>query len=279
MEGRRFGAAAGLRPARSFPNASDLVVMATIPVTAALILAGLLYLRGWLRLRPEIPPWRAASFLTGLFSVWLAAASPLAMLDEELLTAHMVQHLLLMTIGPAFILLGFPALALQIPNRFHRMMPGPLFCWSASVAVLIAWHIPAVFAFAFHSMPLHSVEHASFFIAGLLFWHPVIPSRPGPYHAPWSVLLYLFMATLPCDVLSAFLAFCGRVVYPAYLKMPPHFGLSALEDQQCAGALMWTVVTLAYLIPAVLTTMALLSDGSSPRAAEAGPETIAFRPR
>jgi putative membrane protein len=249
--------------------------MATIPVSAALVLAGSLYLRGWLRLRGAIPLWRVASFLTGLFSVWLAAASPLAMLDEELLTAHMVQHLLLMTIGPAFILLGFPAIALRIPYRFHRLLPSPLFCWCAGAAVLIAWHIPAVFAAAFHSMTLHSVEHGSFFVAGLLFWQPVIPSRPGPYRASWLVLLYLFMATLPCDMLSAFLAFCGRVVYPAYLNMPPHFGLSALEDQQCAGALMWTVVTLAYLIPAVLVTMALLSDSNSRRAAEAPVNTMA----
>lgn len=237
--------------------------MAALPVTAALIVTGLLYVRGWLRLRHAIPGWRAASFLTGLFTLWLAAASPLAMLDEHLLTAHMVQHLLLMTIGPACILLGFPAIALQIPSRLQRMTPSPLFCWFASAAVLIGWHIPAVFAAAFHSMALHGVEHASFFIAGLLFWQPVIPSRPDPYHAQWSVVIYLFMATLPCDILSAFLAFCGGVVYPAYLHMPPHFGLSALEDQQCAGALMWTVVTLAYMIPAVLVTLALLSDGSA----------------
>ena len=227
--------------------------------TAALILMALFYLRAFLRLRSAIPRWRAASFLTGLFSVWLAAASPLAMLDEHLLTAHMVQHLLLMTIGPAFILLGYPAMALQIPNRLYRFRPNPLICLTVSTAVLIGWHIPVAFAAAFRSMPLHTIEHASFFIAGLLFWQPVIPSRPGPYHGQWSVVIYLFAATLPCDVLSAFLAFCGRVVYPVYLNMPPHFGLTALQDQQCAGALMWTVVTLGYMIPAMLSTIALLS--------------------
>jgi len=227
--------------------------MATVAVTAALILAALFYLRG---ARP-IPRWRVAVFLTGLFSIWLASASPLAMLDEHLLTAHMVQHLLLLTIGPALILLGYPAIAFRIPDR--GLVLHPLICWSGAAAVLIAWHIPAVFAAAFHSMALHTIEHATFFAAGLLFWQPVIPSRPGPYHAQWTVVLYLFAATLPCDILSAFLAFCGRVVYPVYLNMPPHFFASALEDQQCAGALMWTVVTLAYLIPAVLATMSLLS--------------------
>jgi len=101
--------------------------MAAVAVTVSLILAALLYGRGWLRLRGTIPRWRAASFLCGLFSVWLATASPLAMLDHHLLTAHMIQHLLLMTIGPALMLLGFPVLALGIPQRFRRMTPGPLF--------------------------------------------------------------------------------------------------------------------------------------------------------
>src|SRR5215469_8375783 len=137
--------------------------MASLPITAVLIAAGLFYLRGWLRVRRTIPSWRAASFFFGVSSIWLAAASPLAMLDEQLLTAHMVQHLLLMTIGPAFVLLGFPALA--IPGwptpRIH-----PLFCLGASTAVLIAWHIPAVFAVTLGFMPLHSIEHVSFFIAG-----------------------------------------------------------------------------------------------------------------
>lgn len=253
--------------------------MATVPVTAALLIVGFLYARGWLRLRPAIPLWRAACFFAGLFSVWLASASPLAMLDEHLLTAHMVQHLMLMTLAPAFLLLGFPVVALRIPERFCRITPSPLICLGISTAVLVAWHIPAVFAAAFHSMPLHGIEHASFFIAGLLFWQPVIPSRPGPYRAQWSIVLYLFVATLPCDILSAFLAFCGRVVYPGYLNMPPHFGLSALEDQQCAGALMWTAITLAYMIPAMLGTMALLSDSRSPGAANAGADAIALRPR
>jgi cytochrome c oxidase assembly factor CtaG len=71
--------------------------------------------------------------------------------------------------------------------------------------------------------------------------------------------LYLFAATLPCDVLSAFLAFSDRVVYPAYLSAPRHFGLSVLQDQECAGALMWLCVTFAYVIPAAVITTRILS--------------------
>lgn len=246
--------------------------MATVPVTAALILAGLLYARGWLHFRSVIPLWRAASFMGGLVLLWVAAASPLAMLDEELLTAHMAQHLLLMTAGPAFLLLGFPGLLLgagvRTPVRsWFRIFANPLFSWCAAAAVLVGWHIPAVFALGFHSMMWHHAQHATFFIAGLLFWQPVIPSRPGGHQPQWSIVIYLFMATLPCDALSAFLAFCGRVVYPVYLDVPRHFALSALQDQECAGALMWTCVTFAYLIPATLVTLALLSSAGEPRTA------------
>jgi len=73
------------------------------------------------------------------------------------------------------------------------------------------------------------------------------------------MLVYLFLATLPCDLLSAFLAFCDRVVYTVYLSTAKHSGISALEDQQCAGALMWTCVTIVYLIAAAILTTRLLS--------------------
>src|SRR4030095_15572638 len=106
----------------------------------------------------------------------------------------------------------------------------------------------------------HHVERATFLTAGLLFWWPVIPSWPSVQHPRWSIVLYLFLATLPCDGLSAFLAFCGRVVYSSYLNAPRLFSLSPLQDQQCAGALMWTCVTIVYLIPATLLTIRLLSS-------------------
>src|SRR5258708_1502761 len=81
-------------------------------VSAALILAALVYLRGWLLVRKleadGVKARHAGSFFVGLFFIWLAIASPLAALDHELLTAHMVQHLLLMTVAPPLILFGAP---------------------------------------------------------------------------------------------------------------------------------------------------------------------------
>jgi len=71
--------------------------------------------------------------------------------------------------------------------------------------------------------------------------------------------LYLFFATLPCDALSGFLVFCDRVVYSSYLSAPRLFGISALQDQECAAALMWTCVTIIFLVPAVIVTLDILS--------------------
>jgi putative membrane protein len=254
-----------------------------IPLTLSLIAVALVYLRGWHRLRKVLPTllsgWRPAAFMGGVFSVWAAAASPLATLDHQLLTIHMLQHLLLMTVAAPLILLGAPVSALLqgMPQHFVRSALGPflrcppvrrlgrivthpVFCWLVSTAVVVGWHIPALFDLGIRSAGWHKVEHASFLVAGILFWWPVI--RPWPSlnnWASWHIPLYLFLATLPCDALSAFLAFCNRVVYPHYLSAHRLFDLSALADQQCAGAFMWIGVTFAYLVPAAAVTIRLLS--------------------
>lgn len=245
-----------------------------------LVFAALLYLRGWVSRRSNslgrVPAWRACSFLLGLFLVWVAVASSLSALDHELLTVHMVKHLLLMTIAPPLIWLGEPVRAWSqgFPQFLRRalrvafcwpviMSPGkalvrPEVCWLAAAAALVGWHIPAVFTLAMRSAAWHFVEQSSFLVTGLLFWWPVVQPWPSVLRPDLSMILYLFFATLPCDILSGFLVFCDRVVYPVYLSPSYVFGFSALGDQQCAAALMWTCVTLVYLVAgAILATRAL----------------------
>jgi putative membrane protein len=258
-------------------------------LTLVMVLAALLYLRGWIHLRSAsvdiIPVWRASSFLIGLFLIWLAVGSPLAVFDEELLTVHMVQHLLLMTFAPALILLGAPVMPLLygLPQhfvrsilgpffrwppaqRFGRVLSQPVFCWVAGAAALVGWHVPGAFTLALRSEGWHVVEHACFLGAGLLFWWPVVQPWPSvPIWSRWSILLYLFLATLPCDILSAFLVFADRVVYPVYLSSRQQFGMSVLEDQERAGGLMWTCITIVYLVPAAILTMRLLAPRGFPK--------------
>ena len=153
-----------------------------------------------------------------------------------------------------------PVLRLEPVRRVGRVVTHPFVCWLAAAFALVGWHLPGVFEAALRSDWLHELEHVSFLGTGLLFWWPVVQPWPSTPRWPrWSIPLYLFCATLPCDVLSAFLAFCGRVVYVSYLSGPRTFGMSPLQDQECASAFMWVSVTLVLLVPAVLVTMEILS--------------------
>jgi len=267
----------------------------SIALVLVFVLKCFLYVRNWRRMRGaspySIPAWRVASFLLGMFLVWGALASPLVAYDHDLLSVHMIQHLLLMTFAPALILLGEPLLAFwqalprsgeavlgplfrsPVVQRLAGMLSRPALCWTVSALTLLGWHVPALFTLGMHSEVWHFVEQESFLGAGFLFWLPIIQPWPIVSIGPqWSTLLYLFLATLPCDILSGFLVFSDRVAYPMYFSMPRHFGFSVLQDQQCAAALMWTCVTLVYLVPAAILCTRLLSPRSFKRDALSQPE-------
>lgn len=258
---------------RSFP----------FPATFVLALAAFFYLRGWLHLRSvfphAIPVSRLAAFMGGLFSLWIAVGSPLQDFDDELLSIHMVQHILLMGVAPPLILLGAPALPFLhgLPQRFVRGLLGPIFrwaplqglgrilthpvfCWVAAIVSLVGWHTPRAFEFALHSQFWHEVEHACFFTTSILFWWPVVQPWPSVARwTRWSMPLYLFSGTLANDAVSAFLALYDRVLYPSYASLPRLFNISPLEDQAFAGALMWVFGTFVYLVPAVAISIQILS--------------------
>jgi putative membrane protein len=258
----------------------------SVLLTVIIIFAASVYLRGWLHLRSTsfsiINGWHAFSFVAGLSLIWVAIASPFAALDHELLTVHMLKHLLLMTLAPPLIWLGEPVgpLLHGLPQRFiqrvvapafqllraqriTRALGHPEFCWLAAAAALVGWHVPAVFTLAMQSAGWHFVEQSSFLASGLLFWWPVVQPWPSVLRPDLSMILYLFFATLPCDILSGFLVFCDRVIYPVYLSSSHLFGFSAIGDQQCAAALMWTCVTLVYLVAGAILAMRLLSPQNS----------------
>jgi putative membrane protein len=254
-----------------------------IIVIEILLLTSLVYLVGWLRLRGAfqdlISAWRLASFFAGIFSLWIALGSPLNAFDDVSLIAHMVQHLLLMAVAPPLILLSAPTLPLlqglprwmahSIVSPFLRwslvkhmghFITNPAICWLSAALALLGWHIPGAFEMGLHSRILHEVEHASFFGAGILFWWPVVQPWPSTARWPrWSVPLYLFCGTFPCDALSGFLAFCDRVVYKSYLPSPHILTSSPLQDQEFAAALMWTCTTIIFLLAAAIVTMQILS--------------------
>lgn len=257
--------------------------MIPLAIAFVLIVVAAVYLRGWLALRNASPKliaaWRLPMFMSGLVVVGIAVASPLATLDHQSLTIHMMKHLLLMTVAAPLILAGTPASPLMygLPKLFIKdyppvaslpaqwlgnCLPHPAVCWLAGTAAVIVWHIPGAFQSGMRFHWVHELEDVSFLLAGIFFWGPIMQSLSAPRLPRWSMALYLFLATLPCDILSAFLVFCGRPVYSSYLSTTQLFSFSPLQDQECAGAMMWVWVTFAYLIPAVVIAVGILSPSN-----------------
>ena len=253
---------------------------------AVFLFLAIAYMRGWLRVRGEsaqaVDPWRATGFFLGLVLIWMARASSMASGQAHSLTVHMVQHLVLMSLAPPLIWLAEPVrlLSLGLPSRlaelvvlpvarwrpirlFGQLLGHPVVCWLAATTALVAWHVPALLMLSVHSTGWRALAHASFLAGGLLFWWPVVRPWPSSSKEPsWSIVLYLFLATLPCDVLSGLLVFSERIAYPVHLSATGLLSVSVLDDQQRAGALMWSAVTIIYAVAAVIVATRSLSRSS-----------------
>ncbi len=262
---------------------------------AGLTAAGWVYTAGWRGYRRRLPARFSAShlaaFLAGLACLCMAIASRLDDAADELLSAHMVQHILLLTIAPALLLLGQPLLPLLrgLPDPLRRSLVAPLFRYRPlrataralvhpAVALLLGsgifwvWHLPAPYQLALRVPAIHLVEHASFLAGGLLFWYPVV--QPWPSRPRWpsgAMIPYLLVADVQNTVLAAVLTFSDRVLYPFYEFHSPATEAAALNDQVLAGVIMWVPMSLAYLIPAALLTMRLLSPATGEASERRGP--------
>ncbi len=258
-------------------------------VTLALFAAAVIYLRGWRKIRRSrlhlFPGWRAGCFLGGLFSVWLALASPLDTLNGRLLTAHMAQHLILMSVAPPLLLLGAPAAPLlrglprglvrdglgplfraPILRRLFHLLTGRLFAWLALNIAYLGWHVPQAYELALRSPLWHAWEHICFLGLGLLFWFPVVQPWPSVSRGSrWMLLPYLAGADLVNTTVAASLTFASSVIYPSYAAAERLYGTSALSDQAAAGALMWVLGSILYLVPLAIIAICLLSPQSSGR--------------
>jgi putative membrane protein len=273
------------------PDLSSVLLDWSVPpwTTAALVITAAVYLRGWIlirRTRPaQFPEWRLLCFLCGLFSIFLATASPVDTLDDQLLSAHMVQHFLFMSVAPPLLLLASPQVPLLrgLPRIFVRTVLGPVFrqhwlkkmgqfltslkpAWLAMNLTYLGWHVPAAYELALRSENWHNFEHACFFFTSILFWWPLV--RPWPSRntgVRWMLLPYLLASDFVNTGLSAMLCFAGRPFYPSYVTASNPFGISALNDQAAAGAFMWVCGSTVFLLPAFWITMQLLAPNRSRR--------------
>jgi cytochrome c oxidase assembly factor CtaG len=248
-----------------------------------LALTAVLYLRGWRALQRtrarELPPWRAVSFLAGLVSLWIALASPIDALDDFLLSAHMLQHFILMSVAPPLVVLGAPTVPLLrgLPRSLIRHVLRPVFAarpvhklahlvaypavaWLLMNVAYLGWHVPAAFELTLRSEFSHNLEHLCFLFTSIAFWWVVIAPWPSrPRWSRWMVIPYLLTADLVNTVLSAILAFSGRVLYVSYGAAERVCRLTPLQDQVLAGSEMWVFNSLVFLVPVAVIVVRLLS--------------------
>lgn len=246
------------------------------------LLTGLVYVRGWRRLRQRgadrFGTFQLYAFLAGLTGLFLALASPIEPFAHLLLLVHMIQHLLLMMVAPPLLWLGEPLLPLLVglpaPIRQYWVAPfwrwRPVrrtFDWLTRPAVALAlfviatwfWHLPQFYELALASDGWHRIEHLCFVATGLLFWWPVIQPYPSRARGSrWIVVPYLFAADVQNTALSALLSFSSRAIYLHYERVPRLWNLSPQEDQAAAGVLMWVPGSVAYLVPLMWIVMGLL---------------------
>jgi putative membrane protein len=230
----------GLFPAHV---AGAFVPIEVVPLTAAAILY-------WHRAmvlswddRP-VPRRRQLSFGAGLVTIAIALFSPIGHISDELVIAHMAEHLLLGDIATLLLVLGLtrsllqPILAIRIFNRLqvltHPAVALPL--WAVN---LFFWHVPPIYQDAYGAAPIHALEHTTFLFFGCLMWMPIFGPLPKPawFGAGWKVA-YVIAVRFVGAILGNVLMWSGTVLYPVYAAGEHYWNVSPQADQSTAGALM-----------------------------------------
>jgi putative membrane protein len=246
----------------------------------------LLYLRRVRTLREAGTPvsrWRVASFVTGIVLVLLALVSPIDVFGEQqFLFFHMIQHILLGDLAPLAFVAGLtgpilrPVLALPGVSRL-RVLAHPLIALPLWAIDLYVWHIPFLYQAALHHTAVHALEHFMFFSMGAVMWAAVLETLPAPeWFGTGAKLGYVALVRVLETVLGNIFIWSGTVFYPYYEHPVNRWGISALGDQQIAGAVMMiegsilTIAALAWLFLKLAgeseLRQQLLERGLDPRA-------------
>ncbi len=202
----------------------DPVILLGLGLIAASYGYGFYYFRrnGWLERvarRGLIRRSQPLFFAAGLLTLFIALVSPVHELSEQLLTGHMLQHILLMFVAPVLLLLGMPVPFARLAISQLKLRPilawlvAPTVAYALYNANLLVWHIPILYDAAVEHELVHRLEHALFVLTGLIAWWPVVDPTGGWFRASGPVrLLYLFLMMVPGTGLAAFLIYSTRVL-------------------------------------------------------------------
>ena len=254
-----------------------------VEVFVPLLLFGVLYTAGWRRLRAKgsqlADGWRLLAYGSGILFIALALLSPIETLSGQLFFMHMIQHLLLVMLGPPLLLLAepMPVLLWGLPagarrrvgrilsrllhrksasRRALRTATGPGVVWLLFVVALVGWHDPNAYNAALRSDLVHDVEHLSFFITAMLYWWHVVGAAPRIHKrlSRTAQVIYVVAAIPPNMITGVVIAFAGQVIYSYYLAVPRLWGISALDDQILGGVIMWVPGSMMYMIAILILT-------------------------
>ena len=227
----------------------------------AILVGGYALVVGPLRRRniwgPPVSKIRQASFYLGMLAAWLALVSPLDYLsDNYLLSAHMVQHLLLILVAPPLALAGLPdwlvdrALSGGFLRKIVYQITRALPAFILFNGLFLVWHLPGLYDAALGDEGVHILEHLSFLLAATIGWWPVLgPSRRyAPPASPPVQMLYMFMNMFPSTALAAIITFSANPPYPFYAGVQRLWSLTVQADQQLAGLIMWIPGTMVFFI-------------------------------
>jgi len=242
-------------------------------ILLGLALTSGLYALGWQRLRARarresnLADWRRWAFLGGIAALVVALLSPVATLDGVLFSAHMLQHLLLIQLAAPLLLLGAPVLPLlwglpgqerrgaarlffsprSVLNRVGHVLTEPALAATLFLVSVTVWHVPALYDAAQGRTATHVLEHLLFLGTALLYWWPVVhPSGGRRRLGLGSSIFYLLPPLVGSNLLGALLTFARTPLYRTYVEAPRVTSLSALDDQQLGGLLMWVVGGMAW---------------------------------
>ncbi|HEX3433332.1 MAG TPA: cytochrome c oxidase assembly protein [Solirubrobacteraceae bacterium] len=249
-------------------------------LSAVLVLAGGLYALGVIRLirrsRSAWPYRRVICFAAGLLTIAIALQSGVDEIgDQELLSVHTAQHMLLVLLAPVLLLCGAPVrLALAAATRSTRkvlvavlstrlvgVLTRPLTGCVLFAAVMLATHSRLFFEAALDHPALHALEHAAYFWSGIVLLAPLIAADPLAHRpGPLARFGWLMAAMTAMAIPGALLTFADGVSYPFYLGPARALGRSALADEHLAGAIMWVGGGIAMFALAIALTFAAMLE-------------------
>ena len=253
---------------------------------APVVLAGVAYATRARTLRRRgtpMPTWRVLLFATGLVLLLLAFASPIAAIGEkELFSFHMLQHVLIGDLAPLCLLAGLngpmlrPLLAFRAVERL-RVLANPFVALPIWATNLYVWHLPFLYEAAVEHSVVHALEHMCFFTAGIVAWLPVLETLPAPeWFGTGPKLAYIAIVRLVETLLGNVFIWSGAIFYGVYDRGDELWGISPLQDQGLAGAVMMiegslvTITALAWLFLRLAQEgelrQELLERGLDPRA-------------